>query len=129
MLVFHASREGKHLVDRVGEPVGVEELRANMRVVPGQVNAFGRGEQLDRALRLPPGDRQPKLGVDHARADLPVRMYVDARVQPQQHRDRPTHVAAQLAQHLDLVEVVDDDLADPGLDRHPELVDALVVAM
>ena len=78
----------------------------------------------------PVGDREAELLVLVRGGDVLVRVRLDAGGDPHHHAARPSPASSAISrQPLDLLERVDDDPPDAGLDRAPQLGDRLVVAV
>ena len=96
---------------------------------PRKSMCSGLGHRLQGALGRAGRDRDAELRVEDAGGGLLVGVRVDARREPHQHRLRRVHPGSDGLEDADLVDVVDDDAADTGLDGEAQLVQPLVVAV
>src|ERR1700761_3483644 len=105
----------------------LEDLRADVGVQPDQVQLLGGEDALDRPRR--PGrvaGPEAELRVELAGGDVVVGRGLDPRGDPDQHLHRLVEEALAA---LDLVEGVEDQVADSGPRRHQDLLVGLVVAV
>ena len=89
-----------------------------------------RGQRLPHRRGGHPGSqREPKLRVGDARSGVAVRVRIDAGCDAQQDTLAASQAGGELGKQRQLVEVIDDDPADAGLQGLLELVARLIVAM
>ena len=113
--------------DRQAVGLELEDLRADVGVQPDQLELLGGEDALDRPLR--PGrvaGPEAELRVELAGGDVVVGRGLDPRGDPDQHLHRLVEEALAA---LDLVEGVEDQVADAGPRRHQDLLVGLVVAV
>ena len=111
------------------EALGVEDLRADVGVDPGQVQRRLLEAGLQRLGRRAAGDGEAELLVLVGGGDVLVGVRLDARGDPHHHPRPYAQLGGQLTQPGDLGERVDNDPPDTGGQRLAELGDALVVAV
>ena len=101
-----------------------------MAVHPDEVDAARRPRPIDGAWCVTVGEVEPELRVVLARRDELVGVGVHARCDPQQHLGRrPDAGGGEGVEPVELVEGIDDDVADTGGDRRLQLGGRLVVAV
>ncbi len=131
--VAHRRGEAAEGVDRPPVRLKVEDLRADVRVEAEQVQPRRRQRAPDRRRRPVAENRQPELRVGDPRLPVLVRVRLHAGVEAQQDRDAPAPAPGGLLaegdQPVEFERVVDDDPPDPRLDRQPQLLRPLVVAV
>ena len=96
---------------------------------PPQVERGLREDGANALRRRSAGDIEAELRVGRAGEQMRVRVRLDARPHPQQHRLLDAVRRRETAKGRDLVEVVDDDAPDPLLEGVHELALGLVVAV
>ena len=97
-----------------------------MRVQPDQLEALGVAHALDRALGEPVGEPEAELRVLLAGLDVGVGRRLDPGGDPDQHA---LGTVEQPLRPLDLVEGVQDQVPDAGVERVAQLALGLVVAV
>ena len=118
------------LVDRRGERVEPEHLRADVAVQPREPqHAAVDDARAPRASASPFCEPEAELGVFGAGLDVLVRVRLDARRHAHQHGRRACPSADERLEAVELVERVDDDPADAGVERGAQLGGRLVVAV
>ncbi len=100
-----------------------------MGVESDEVDGRRRRRPLDRPSSVADAHAEPELRVVLAGLHVLMRVGLDARCHPQQHGRRDAVIRMKCVQAVELVERVDDEATDPRGARHPELFDALVVAV
>ena len=110
------------------QPVGLqlEDLRADVGVQADQVEHVGGEHPLDRPRRQPVLEAEAELGVELPGGDVVVGRGLDPRRHPDQH---VLAFVEQPLAALDLVEGVEDQVADAGARGEEDLLVALVVAV
>ena len=116
---------GEHL-DRLGERLQLVDLGPDVGVQPDQLQVLRFPDSCHRALGEAVGQAEPELGVLLPGLDVGVGRGLDPRGDPQQH---PLGAVEQPVGALDLVEGVEDQVTDAGVERVAELGLGLVVAV
>ncbi len=130
VLAHHVGSEREHDAVRLVVRRQVEQRRAEVAVQPDEIDAARAAQRLrDGGLGGAGADRKAELGVERAGRRLGVRVRIDAGRQAQDDRLLAAQRARQPVEQLQLVEVVDDDAADAGVERLAQLLLALVVAV
>ncbi len=119
--------DGEQAGGGFGEPVGSEDLRADVAVESEEVER-GVGpdacDSVDGVL-----ERQAELLILVGGREVLVRVGVDAAVDAQAHRLDPPGALGRRGDAVDLGEAVEHDGADPDTHRSLDLRDRLVVAV
>ena len=110
------------------ERVEAEHLRTDVAVQAGEAQPPPSTTRSHRAQRVAVLQAEPELRVVGAGLDVLVRVRFDAGRHAHEHGRRRAVVGEQL-EPVELVERVDDDPADTGLERGAQLVGRLVVAV
>ena len=113
-------------LDRQRVGLELEDLRADVGVQPDQLQLLGGEDALDRLRRQPVLQAEPELGVELAGGDVVVGRGLDPRGDTDQHRLR---FLEQPLAALDLVERVEDQVADASAGGEEDLRVGLVVAV
>ena len=116
---------GDHL-DRLHVGLELEDLGADVGVEADQLEVVRGPHPLHRPLGEPVGEAEAELGVELPGLDVVVGGGLDPRGHPDQH---PLGAVEQPVGQLDLVERVEDQVADAGVERVAELALGLVVAV
>ena len=115
------------------EAGGVEDLRADVAVQPGELEVRLADDADRRGQRVAGGQREAELLVLVGGGDelVGVRLDADGRADEHRHRRAAGRHPGRGERHqpVDLVERVDDDVPDAGVDGQLQLDDRLVVAV
>ena len=126
----HPGQQGHDAVGRDLEPGRVEDLRADVRVQADQRQSPIGQDPADGLVGGPSGQREAELLVLVRGGDELVGVRLDPHGDPDHHRHRwqagQDPRLGDPGQSADLMEGVDDDRADPGLDGHHQLGVGLV---
>jgi hypothetical protein len=98
-----------------------------MYVIPTKVDSINSSDPLNGVFGITGFNQQPKLRIDDSCLTIVVRMCVDSRVEAQQRVDSSTVFTEQLSQQVNLIEVVDHNFTDTGIESHSKLVRRFVV--
>ena len=128
-LVAHLCEQPDHPVRGDLEAAGVEDLRADVRVQPDQLEPGGRLHPAYRLERVAADQREAELLVLVRGRDELVGVRLDADGAADQHALGRAALDAQAAEPVDLGDRVDDDPADAGVEGGGQLGDRLVVAV
>ena len=109
-LALDRGHESDHAVDRGGETVTPEDLRADVQWSPSNLATPSSTIRVTARSARSVDDRQPELRVDGAGLEVLVRVRVDAGVDAHHHRRRRQMFVAH--ERFDPVELVD------GVDHH-----------
>src|SRR6202008_1932531 len=104
----------------------VEDLRADVRVQPGELQAGTRDDPPDRLIRGPGGQREAELLVVVRGGHELVRVRLHPGGDPDQDLGLVRRFFGQVGQAGDLLEGVRHDVAHAGRDRAGQLVHRLV---
>jgi hypothetical protein len=119
--------QARHRLERRPERREVEDLRADVHVQAVELQDVRAAQPGDRLRRG--GEVHAELRVGPAGGDARVRVRRDAGGDAQEDPLGPAGRAHERLEPLDLVEVVDDDVADPRLDGLAQLAVGLRVAV
>ena len=123
---------GGDLTDHTGgltERTDSEDLAPDVCMDAEHVDRGRHLGPLDRPFSPAVGDGEPELGVVLAGGDVVVGFGLDTGREAQQDLRRHAGLGEQHVEAVELVETVDDDATDAGLDRHTQLGERLVVAV
>ena len=123
--IDRAGEVGEHL-DRLRVGLELEDLGADVGVEADELHPPGGAHPLDRALGEPVGEAEAELRVELPGLHVVMGGRLDSRGEPDQHPLRPIE---ETVGALDLVERIEDQVADARVEGVAELGLGLVVAV
>ena len=127
--VSYLSREADEYLHLPVERVAFEDLRAHVAVESRHLYIAALKRRLHEVVRLAGVDRHAELRVHLARVDGLERVRIESAGEPQQHLLRHPRLSRGPVQHLELVEVVHNEISDAAFNAVFDVRVGLVCAV